>query len=85
MTGLLTVKFHIEFIFYFLKSEIDANLFTITTQVKRQNQQSFAFNKTENAKHLQILLSSQNGQTLHIAFCTALVGFKVGLVLGRVC
>ena len=66
--------------FYFLKSEIDANLFTIT-QVKQQNQQSFAFNKTESAKHLQILLRTQNGQTLHIAFCTALVG----LVLGRVC
>ena len=70
MPGLLTIKFHIEFIFSFQKSEIDANLFTIT-QVKQQSQQSFAFNKTETAIYLHILLRTQNGQTLYIAYCTA--------------
>ena len=39
MPGRLTIKDHTEFIFYFQKSEIDANLFTIT-QVKSNNKVS---------------------------------------------
>ena len=75
----------IKFIFSFQKSEIDANLFTIT-QVKQQSRQSFAFNKTETAIYLHILLRTQNGQTLYIAYCTAprrAGWFGFGLSLSR--
>ena len=74
MPGLLTIKFHIEFIFHFLKSEIDANLFTIT-QVK---QQSFAFNKT-------FANSSQNSKRTNITHCSVHRAgrFAFGLSLSR--
>ena len=63
MPGLLTIKF------YFLKSEIDANMFTIT-QVKQQSQQSFAFNKTETRWDCNIFAhSSQNSKRPNITHC----------------
>ena len=67
---------NIEFIFYFLKSEIDANfnLFTIIYASQLLN------NKVSN---VLLLHSSQNSKRPNITHCfsTALVG----LVLGRVC